>query len=341
MEQKYAFNTAAYRTIFSKFMPDGERTREDEILADMEEPRGMKISLLPVKYTHHVTACKAFAATTTAGRLLVAVFDLYGKFYECYHMQMKELQNVAVKKAFGGMNISFYGNTQFGRLNMQMYIPNHQFGTDLKEQKNHSKLFIQHLLNKNTAAEWNENKEDYEITSIEIAEKTADFKQDSEKTSADKAENKKCMENPMQNMFEEIIRLSDILEENGINFVKCKEGIKEERLKDAENELLLFLPEDYRNILLLSNGLTYGGTEIYPIERVRKIELPDNPEMNKYYIIGAYIGDGSHIVTDNKGAVYYLDHVNGIEETTFIEFINTWLLDIMKDDLMDNGIDEI
>ena len=145
----------------------------------------------------------------------------------------------------------------------------------------------------------------------------------------------------MQNMFEEIIRLSDILEENGINFVKCKEGIKEERLKDAENELLLFLPEDYRNILLLSNGLTYGGTEIYPIERVRKIELPDNPEMNKYYIIGAYIGDGSHIVTDNKGAVYYLDHVNGIEETTFIEFINTWLLDIMKDDLMDNGIDEI
>lgn len=341
MEQKNAFNTAAYRTIFSKFMADGERTCEDEVLADMEEPRGMKISLLPAKHTHHVTACKAFATTTTAGRLLVAVFDLYGKFYQCYHMQMKELQNVAVKKAFGGINISFYGNTQFGKLNIQMYIPNHQFGTDLKEQKNHLKLFAEHLLSKNTAVELIENKEEYETPSVEIAEKTADYKQDSEKTSADKAENKKYKENPMQDMYDEIIRLSDILEENGINFVKCKEGTKEERLKDAENELRLYLPEDYRNILLLSNGLTYGGTEIYPIERVRKIELPDNPEMNKYYIIGAYIGDGSHIVTDNKGAVYYLDHVNGIEETTFTEFINTWLMDIMKDDLMDNGIDEI
>lgn len=313
MEQKYIFNTATYKTIFSKFMADGERTCEDEILADMEEPRGMKISLLPARHAHHVATCKAFATTTTAGRLLVAVFDLYGKFYECYHMQMKELQNVAVKKAFGGINVSFYGNTQFGKLHMQMYIPNHQFGTDLKEQKNHSKLFAEHLLSKNTAVELKE----------------------------DKAETKKTNKNPMQNIFEEIIRLSGILEENGINFVKCKTGTTEVRLNDVENELLLCLPEDYKNILLLSNGLTYGGTEIYPIEQVRKTRLPDNPEVNKYYIIGAYIGDGSHIVTDNKGDVYYLDHVRGIEETTFIEFINTWLIDIMKDDLADNDIDEI
>ncbi len=313
MEQKYTFKAATYKTIFSKFMVDGERTCEDEILADMEEPRGMKISLLPAKHAHHVTTCKAFATTTTTGRLLIAVFDLYGKFYECYHMQMMELQNVAVKKAFGGINISFYGNTQFGKLHMQMYIPNHQFGTDLKEQKNHSKLFAEHLLSKNTAVELKE----------------------------DKAETKKTNKNPMQNIFEEIIRLSGILEENGINFVKCKTGTTEVRLNDAENELLLCLPEDYKNILLLSNGLTYGGTEIYPIEQVRKTRLPDNPEVNKYYIIGAYIGDGSHIVTDNKGDVYYLDHVRGIEETTFIEFINTWLIDIMKDDLADNDIDEI
>lgn len=313
MEQKYTFNTATYKTIFSKFMADGERTREDEILADMEEPRGVKISLLPARHAHRVTTCKAFATTTTTGRLLIAVFDLYGKFYECYHMQMMELQNVAVKKAFGGINVSFYGNTQFGKLHMQMYIPNHQFGTDLKEQKNHSKLFAEHLLSKNTAVELKE----------------------------DKAETKKTNKNPMQNIFEEIIRLSGILEENGINFVKCKTGTTEVRLNDAENELLLCLPEDYKNILLLSNGLTYGGTEIYPIEQVRKTRLPDNPEVNKYYIIGAYIGDGSHIVTDNKGGVYYLDHVRGIEETTFIEFINTWLIDIMKDDLADNDIDEI
>ncbi len=341
MEQKYIFNTAAYKTIFSKFMQDGERTRGDEILADMEEPRGMKISLLPAKHAHHVATCKAFVTTTTAGRLLVAVFDLYGKFYECYYMQMQELQNVAVKKAFGGMNISFYGNTQFGKLNMQMYIPNHQFGTDLKEQKNHLKLLAEHLLSKNTAAELKENKEDYKTTSVEIAEKTTGHKQVSEKTSADKTETGKSKENPMRNTFEEIIRLNDILEENGINFVKRKDGTTKERINDVENTFLICLPEDYKNILLLSNGLRYGGTEIYPIERVRETRLTDNPEVNKYYIIGEYIGDGSHIITDNKGVVYYLDHVRGIEETTFIEFINMWLIDIMKDDLADNGIDEI
>ena len=314
MEGKYEFKTDTYKLIFSKYMINGESTCDDEVLVDMEEPRGMKISVLSGKYSHHVATCKAFATTTTNGRLLIAVFDLYGRFFECYHMQLNKLKNVVVKKAFGGMNISFYGKTQFGGLTMKMYIANHQFGTDLKEQKNHLKLFAEHLSDKNMA--------------VEITEKKA----------IEEPQSKQSRINPMQDLFGEIIRLGDILDENEIGSIKSKDGTTEEKINEVENTLLINLPEDYKNILLLSNGLRYQGTEIYPIELVREIET-DESERNKYYVIGSYIGDGSHIVIDSKGNVYYFDHVTGMEKTTFSDFINQWLIDILKDELAYNGLD--
>ena len=325
VEGKYAFKIDTYKLIFSKYVINGENTCDDEVLADMEEPRGTKISVLPGKYSHHVATCKAFATTTTNGRLLIAVFDLYGRFFECYHMQLNELKNVVVKKAFGGMNISFYGKTQFGGLTMKMYIANHQFGTDLKEQKNHLKLFAEHLSNKNMA--------------VEITEKKAIDETISENQSIEEPQSKQSRINPMQDLFGEIIRLGDILDENEIGSIKSKDGTTEEKINEVENTLLINLPEDYKNILLLSNGLRYQGTEIYPVELVREIEV-DESERNKYYVIGSYIGDGSHIVTDSKGNVYYLDHVTGMEKTTFSDFINQWLIDILKDELAYNGLDE-
>lgn len=324
MEEKYPFKTNTYKLIFSKFTADGESTRADEVLVDMEEPRGAKISLLPAKHSHYMSTCKAFAATTTAGKLLVAVFDLYGKFYECYQMQVKELQNVVVKKAFGGMNISFYGKTQHGGLTMKMYIPNHQFGTDLKEQKNHLKLFAEHLSNK--------------TASIEIMDEKVMDEPKLEEPTINKPQYREKKINPLQDIFDEIIRMSDVLEENCIDFIKCKSGAKEETINEVENTFLINLPKDYKNILLLSNGLSYQGTEIHPIELVRKVEIPNGPEWNQYYIIGSYIGDGSLILADSEGGVYYGDHVNGIEKTTFMEFLNTWLIDSLKNDLADNGL---
>ncbi|MCM1287753.1 MAG: SMI1/KNR4 family protein [Clostridium sp.] len=320
------FKTETYKLIFSKFMADGESTCGDEVLVDMEEPRGAKISSLPATPSHHVATCKAFVTTTTAGRLLVAVFNLYGKFYECYQMQLGELQNIVVKKAFGGMNISFYGNTQFGRLNMKLYIPNHQFGTDLKAQKNHLKSFAEHLSADTVSKKPEEKKATDEILH--------------DKSIGTKIEGGEKKKNPMQELFDELLRMSDILDENGIDFVKHKAGTSGEHIDEIENTLLVCLPEDYKNLLRLSNGLSCHGTEIYPIEHVRKIELPDNPEWNQYYSIGSYIGDGSLLFADSKGGVYYGDHVTGIEETTFMEFLNTWLLDILEDDLAENGLGE-
>ena len=138
----------------------------------------------------------------------------------------------------------------------------------------------------------------------------------------------------MQAVFNEIIRLGDILDENGIDFVRKKAATDEENIKNIENQLCITLPEDYKKFLLYANGLSYGSSEVHPVEEVCKYEFD-----NKYYIIGAFIGDGSLVVSDNEGNVYYYDHEFGVEETTFTDFLDKWIIRLQKDDLKDNGVE--
>lgn len=138
----------------------------------------------------------------------------------------------------------------------------------------------------------------------------------------------------MQNIFNEIIRLGDILDENGIDFVKKKPATNEENIKNIETRLGIVLPVDYKTFLLCSNGLSYGSSEVHPVDDVCKFEFDD-----KYYIIGAFIGDGSLVVSDCDGNVYYYDHEFGAEATTFADFLNEWFIRLQKDDLKDNGIE--
>ena len=60
------------------------------------------------------------------------------------------LQNVkhlfyVMKKAFGGVNISFNVKTNAGLVAMKMYIPKYDFGSDLKEQKVHLRRLAENL----------------------------------------------------------------------------------------------------------------------------------------------------------------------------------------------------
>lgn len=138
----------------------------------------------------------------------------------------------------------------------------------------------------------------------------------------------------MQAIFDKIIRLGDILDENGIDFVRKKAATDEENIKNIENQLGIILPEDYKKFLLCANGLSYGSSEVHPVEEVCKFEFDD-----KYFIIGAFIGDGSLVVSDSKGNVYYYDHEFGVEATTFADFLNEWIIRLQKDDLKDNGVE--
>ncbi len=138
----------------------------------------------------------------------------------------------------------------------------------------------------------------------------------------------------MQAIFNEIIRLGDILDENGIDFVRKKAATNEENIKNIENQLGIILPVDYKKFLLYANGLSYGSSEVHPLEKVCKYEFE-----NQYYIIGAFIGDGTLVVSDSEGNVYYYDHEFGVEATTFADFLNEWFIRLQKDDLKDNGIE--
>ena len=144
MGLKKIFNTNTYKNIFSQYLLEREFMRDNAVLVDMDEPMGDKISVLYAKYMHNSTVCKAFVATTDS-RILIAVFDIYGKFYKCYAIPLESINNLNIKKVFGGMQISFDGISQYGRISVNMYAASRQFGTDLKEQKRHIDMLVKHL----------------------------------------------------------------------------------------------------------------------------------------------------------------------------------------------------
>ncbi|MGN0408572.1 MAG: hypothetical protein ACI4EJ_09945 [Bacteroides sp.] len=141
---KNVFCSKLYKETFSKYLRINETTHEDEIFVDMAEPMGDKISYLYMKNAHSVSDCKAFV-TTTDERVLIAVYNLFGEFHKCYIINHISLYNIETKKVFGGQQISFEGQSQYGNVSVKMYVPSKQFGTDLKAQDEHLKLFVENL----------------------------------------------------------------------------------------------------------------------------------------------------------------------------------------------------
>ena len=146
MATKNPFSTATYERVFREVLEFNEITNKDECLVRMNEPMGKKIS--PIQAGHKSAQCMAFITTTTNDRLIVAVFNLYGQFYQHYVMPLSEIRHLEIKKVFAGMNVSFRGMTQHGFATMKMYIPKREFGTDLKQQKEHMERLISNLNNR-------------------------------------------------------------------------------------------------------------------------------------------------------------------------------------------------
>lgn len=306
---KNPFQVATYKKVFQDILGFSEITNKDECLAEMNEPMGKKISVLLGHGVHRTSQCKAFVTTTTNDRLLVAIFDLYGKFYTYYEMKLCNMRNLMVKKAFGGIKLSFDGKTQLGWTSMEMYIPKHDFGSDLKEQKIH----LQRLIG-NLQAEYPNKQGNTSETEINAQSN-----------------------NPMKSKFDIIYLLAEALEENGIDTFKFPKGIKIEKVNEWELANDATLPKSYKDFLMLVNGFKSESSIVYSLEQVTMLTVPD--EFVGYYAIGEYIGDGSLLLTDGKGNFYYGDHVNGIEPSTFEDFIDNWIINCMKDSFIDNGIE--
>lgn len=142
--------------------------------------------------------------------------------------------------------------------------------------------------------------------------------------------------NPLSEKFEYIKRCCDVIENAGVNCYKLFDPASPEAIAKWESDNGAALPEGLKNWLLLSNGFEMGSSvDILPLERIR----PHPPEINggeyaEYFIAGHYIGDGSVLVCDKSGRFFELDHAyNTLEEMTFEEFLDDWVLDILEDDM--------
>lgn len=138
------FCTKLYKDTFAEALKEDEFTHGDEILVDMEEPDGDRISYIMMHHGHSVSDCKAFV-TTTDENVLIAVFDLWGRFYKCYIIKNSSIKNVRIENVFGGKEIIFDGESQYGKVSVKLSAPNRQFGTDLKFQREHLQLFADNL----------------------------------------------------------------------------------------------------------------------------------------------------------------------------------------------------
>lgn len=135
-------------------------------------------------------------------------------------------------------------------------------------------------------------------------------------------------DNGIKELYDEIMRLGDIVEEKGIDFVKSNGPAKKSAIDQWQNENGIKLPDEYKKFIILSNGIKYGMTSILPIEQVKKSE----GQFGGYYVIGDFIGDGSLFLMDDVGEFYTGDHVFGIKKTDFKDFIKTWIIDILQED---------
>lgn len=142
--------------------------------------------------------------------------------------------------------------------------------------------------------------------------------------------------NPLSEKFEHIKHCCDVIEDAGVNCYKLFDPLSSETIAKWETDNGAALPEGLKNWLLLSNGFEMGSSaDILPLEHIR----PFPPEINGgeyagYFIAGHYIGDGSALVCSKDGRFFELDHAYDIlEEMTFEEFLDSWVLDVLEDDM--------
>ena len=133
----------------------------------------------------------------------------------------------------------------------------------------------------------------------------------------------------VKEIFNDIVTLANILEENDIDTFKFPKECKLEAITEWEKENNIQLPQGYKEFISLTNGFKYGGTQILPLEKIEMVNEPE--EIKGYYMLGSYIGDGSLLLSDKFGRFYCDDHAFGIKETEFSLFLEEDILYYMKE----------
>lgn len=141
------------------------------------------------------------------------------------------------------------------------------------------------------------------------------------------------MKNPLYNVFQEIKMYIEKHEELNIDTYKIAEPVSIDVIDEWEEKNNVKLPEGYRNLLLLANGLNAKWCgEISSLEQIKMLNVPG---YEGYYRIGSFTG-GTFLI-DKNGTVYENDEDFGREEISFEKILNDYIIYYLKDQLRENG----
>lgn len=145
--------------------------------------------------------------------------------------------------------------------------------------------------------------------------------------------------NELYEMFSESIKSNNITAGSIYEIYRLYSETEDEKTfppqttKQIENWERIYnvvLPKEYREFLLLSDGLVsniFGG-ELFALDDIVRCPYEETEEYSDkqrdYFIIGNYIGDGSMLLCDMEGNFYELDQCCGAVESNLLDFLKHW-----------------
>lgn len=146
--------------------------------------------------------------------------------------------------------------------------------------------------------------------------------------------------NPLYEQYCKIKEYCEKLEEAAFDSYKLYSPASEEDICRWESDNGTALPLELKSWYMLSNGFDMNSTaDILPLSSIREYPFGDLEELDKCFIVGHYIGDGSMLVIDGCGNFYEFDHgYNKLYKMSFREFLVKWVIDNLEDNMYEAGL---
>lgn len=146
--------------------------------------------------------------------------------------------------------------------------------------------------------------------------------------------------NPLYELFSKIKEYCVKLEEAAYDSYKLYSPASEEDLCRWENDNRVVLPKELKSWYMLSNGFDMNSTaDILPFSLIKNYCCEGFDELDKCFIVGHYIGDGSMLVIDGCGNFYEFDHgYHKLYKMSFKAFLEKWVIERLEDGMYEAGL---
>lgn len=146
--------------------------------------------------------------------------------------------------------------------------------------------------------------------------------------------------NPLYELYSQIREYCEKLEAAAYDCYKLYSPASAEDICSWERDNGISLPEELKSWYMLSNGFDMNSTaDILPISSIREYTFDDIEELDRCFIVGHYIGDGSMLIIDGCGNFYEFDHAYcRLYKLSFRDFLVKWVIDRLEDNMYDAGL---